>query len=614
MFVTDIQASDDRSPWGEFWFEPVSMRTSAGARVSGETAMRLSAVYGCVRVLAETMACLPFCLFRQRDDGSKEIITDHWLYRLIARRPNDWQTPFEWIEMMQGHLALRGNCYNLIIDDGRGGIAQLIPLHPDRVKLELLDNGSFRYRVRDRSGNEIVYARSAIWHVRGLSSDGYMGLNPIAVARETIGMGLAVQDYGARFFNNDAKPAGGWIEFAGNFKDKPARDAFRESWQNAQGGENRGKIAVLESGMKYHEIGINNKDSQFLEMRQFQVPEVCRLFRMPPHMIGDLTRSTNNNIEWQSLEFVKFTMTPWAERWEASIEHALLPEDEGLEVEFDFDNLERGDMKTRSEYYTAGINAGWLVRNEARKKENLDPIEGLDEPLEPMNMKGPGTKQDEGQQQDEQQPDDAQQGDAGDQAAVRLQAIALAAARRVIRKEVAAMRRNYEKLLGVPDQWRKEAASFYAALPEFVAEVMAVPAAAAGAYCAEQLQELMAATDDEIASGHQRVPAVLDAWEAGRAEDLVALAGADACTGRDRRIVVNVHPAEVNVKVEAPIVNAGDTTVNLPKQEAPQVTVLPAEVVVNAPVSVKAYPARSIETIERDDAREMTRVIRDNED
>jgi HK97 family phage portal protein len=379
-------SSGDRSESGDFWFEPVSMRTSSGMRVSADNAMRLAAVYACVRILSETMASLPFVLYRHRADGSKDKVTDHWLYRILAKRPNRYQNPFEWREMLQGHLALRGNAYNQILSNARGEITQLLPIHPDRIRMELTAGGDYRYRVTDRSGEETVLPRGQIWHLRGLSSDGLMGMSPIDLARESLGMALAAQDYGARFFANDAKPTGGWIEFPGSFKDTEAKKVFRESYQQAQSGANRGKVLVLENGMKFHEVGVTNKDAQFLELRKFQITDIARLFRVPPHMIADLDRATFSNIEQQSLEFVMHTMTPWAERWEASIESELLFDGDDLEVEFDFANLMRGDAASRSSYYQSGIQNGWLTRNEARMAENLNPLDGLDEPLRPLNM------------------------------------------------------------------------------------------------------------------------------------------------------------------------------------------------------------------------------------
>jgi HK97 family phage portal protein len=379
-------STSDRSPWGDFFFEPVSVRSVSGMRVSADSAMRLAAVYACVRILSETMASLPLVVYRARADGGKDRVTDHWLYRLLGKKPNRYQNPFEWREMLQGHLALRGNAFCQILANGRGEITELIPVHPDRVRMELLAEGDYRYRIQNQTGHELVLPRGEVWHLRGLSSDGLLGLSPIELSRESLGMALAAQDYGARFFNNDAKPTGGWIEFPGNFKDNEAKRVFRESYQAAQSGANRGKVLVLENGMKFHEVGVTNKDAQFLELRKFQITDIARLFRVPPHMIADLDRATFSNIEQQSLEFVMHTMTPWAERWEASIEADLMLDGDELEIEFDFANLMRGDAASRSAYYQSGIQNGWLTRNEARIAENLNPISGLDQPLRPLNM------------------------------------------------------------------------------------------------------------------------------------------------------------------------------------------------------------------------------------
>ena len=379
-------SSSDRSAWGDFFFEPVSVRSVSGMRVSPDSAMRLAAVYACVRILSETMASLPLVLYRARADGGKDRVTDHWLYRVLGKKPNRYQNPFEWREMLQGHLALRGNAFCQILTNGRGEVTELIPIHPDRVRLELLAQGDYRYRIQNAAGQEMVLRRGEVWHLRGLSSDGLLGLSPIELSRESLGMALAAQDYGARFFSNDAKPTGGWIEFPGNFEDSEAKRVFRESYQAAQSGANRGKVLVLENGMKFHEVGVTNKDAQFLELRKFQITDIARLFRVPPHMIADLDRATFSNIEQQSLEFVMHTMTPWAERWEASIEADLMLDGDQLEVEFDFANLMRGDAASRSAYYQSGIQNGWLTRNEARVAENLNPIKGLDQPLRPLNM------------------------------------------------------------------------------------------------------------------------------------------------------------------------------------------------------------------------------------
>ena len=379
-------------------------------------------------------AIMPFMLYAPKDGGGSTRQKTHWLYRLIAKAPNRFQTPYEWRLMLQGHLALRGNAYNQIITNPRGEIVELIPIHPDRVKVEVLTTGEYRYRVTDRAGTEMILPRGAVWHLRGLSSDGLMGMSPIELARESLGMALAAQDYGARFFANDAKPTGGWIEFPGSFKDAEAKKVFRESYQQAQSGSNRGKVLVLENGMKFHEVGVTNKDAQFLELRKFQITDIARLFRVPPHMIADLDRATFSNIEQQSLEFVMHTMTPWAERWEASIGSELLLDGDDLEVEFDFANLMRGDAASRSAYYQSGIQNGWLTRNEARVAENLNPLEGLDEPLRPLNMVEEGDAE-------EAEPTDAgadsemePQEPVDEQARARLRAVLTSAAERWARR------------------------------------------------------------------------------------------------------------------------------------------------------------------------------------
>lgn len=497
MFISRIKADGgDRSPYGSFWFEPVTTRTGSGMRVTADRAMHLPVVYACVRVLSESFSVLPMRLYR-KSAGKKTLINDHWLYDLLCRRPNQWQTPFEWREMMQGHLAMRGNAFNQIVTDRRGNITDLVPLHPDRVKIELLDGSEFdyRYRYTDRFGQQRVFTRGELWHIRGLSGDGIVGMNPIEIAREAVGLGLAAQDYGARFFQNDAKPGGGWIEFPGSFKDKAARDQFRESFQAAQTGLNRGKIAVLELGMKFHELGLTNKDSQFLEARQYQVSDIARMFRVPPHLVGDLSKATFSNIEQQSLDFVIHTMTPWALRWESSIKTNLLLEaDSNIEVEFDFAGLLRGDQAARATYYHNGILDGWMTRNEARRSENMEPLDGLDEPLRPLNMVEESDAEDEEGDQEASEPpaQEAQEPKPAEQdAAARLAALSASAAERVARKETAMLLAALKE-----ENWPEACVAAWKAHASFVAAAMGVSDEAARGYC-------NARKADRIRLGHE---------------------------------------------------------------------------------------------------------------
>jgi HK97 family phage portal protein len=389
MFLSKIRAgeADDRSPWSDFWFTPVAGRnTAAGIAVTPDRALQLTAVYACVRVRSESFSVMPPKVYRKdKATGRRKLLGEHWLYPLL-RKPNPYQNGFEWRQMCQAHLDLRGNCFNLMDTDRRGNILSLLPLHPDRVRLVPIGESDYVYKYSQRDGTERTYSRADIWHMRTTMLDGYVGLSPVGMAREAIALGMAAQEYGGRFFQNDTR-GGGIIKMPGNFKDKAQREQFRESFQEAQTGSNRHKTAVLEFGMEYMPLGATNKDSQFLEARGYTRTEIAGIYRVPPHMIGDLSRATFTNIEQQSLEFVTNCMTPTAELWEASIEADLLLEDEGnIDVEFDAARLLRGDQAARSAFYTAGINTGWLTRNEARDDDGREPIDGLDEPLRPLNM------------------------------------------------------------------------------------------------------------------------------------------------------------------------------------------------------------------------------------
>lgn len=384
MFISQIKASDgDRSPWGGFWFSPTSTSTMSGMRVSADTAMQLSAVYRAVALVSGHMAMLPIVFY---ESGTRKRIKKHPLLKLLNKRPNRYQNAFEWREMLQGHLELRGNAYNEIISNARGEIVELMPRHPDKVKIEQLDTGEYRYRITAQDGTSRTLARGEIWHIRGLSSNGITGLSVIECARESFGLGLAAQSYGARFFANDAKPSGGWIEYPGTIKDKESRLAVREQMQDAQSAANRGKLMVLDRAMKYHEVGVSNSDAQFLETKKSTISDIARWFGVPPHKIGDLEKATFSNIEQQALEYIQDALQPRGTRLEFSIEAELLFDDEEIDVEFDYKELLRGDSAARRAYYKDGILTGWLTRNEARLDEGRESLLGLDEPLRPLNM------------------------------------------------------------------------------------------------------------------------------------------------------------------------------------------------------------------------------------
>lgn len=387
---TSVNPLDDR-----YYSGYTGYGSASGQNVTPETALRLAAVYACVRVCAETIASLPLIIYKRLPDGGKIRATEHPLYKVLHDQPNQWQTSMEWIEMCQGHLELRGNAYSLIQSGPAGAVDQLIPIHPDRVQVRRLSNGRLQYRVTDwYTGKPEIYAQEEIFHMRGLSSDGMTGMSTISLAREAIGVGLGQQDYAARFLENDAQPRG-VLEHPQTMSQEAYKRA-KETFQEAHAGHNRHKIAILEEGIKYQAISLNNKDSQFLEARVFSTAEIARFFRMQAHKIGDLTKATFSNIEQQNIEFATDCIRPRVVRWERRIKVDLIkPLQIGSDeyfAEFLMDALLRGDLKSRYEAYSVAVQNGFMSPNDVRRAENLNPISkenGGDTYMRPSNMSTP---------------------------------------------------------------------------------------------------------------------------------------------------------------------------------------------------------------------------------
>ena len=354
--------------------------TAAGKTVNEHSAMQLTAVYACVRILAEGVAGLPLHLYKCGKNGSREKAVDHPLYFLLHDEPNPEMTSFVFRETLMTHLLLYGNCYCQIIRDGRGQVAALYPLMPNQMSVDRDEEGQLYYTYL-RSGEEadtmkkgtVYLLPEDVLHIPVLGFDGLVGYSPIAMAKNSIGVGLACEEYGAKFFANGAAPSG-VLEHPGTIKDITR---LRESWNAIYGGsKNAGKVAILEEGMHYSPISISPNEAQFLETRKFQVDEIARIFHVPPHMIGDLERSTFSNIEQQSLEFVKYTLNPWVCRWEQALTKSLLSPKEKREYcsKFNVDGLLRGDYQSRMNGYAVGRQNGWMSANDIRELENMDKI------------------------------------------------------------------------------------------------------------------------------------------------------------------------------------------------------------------------------------------------
>ena len=354
--------------------------STAGKRVNERSAMQMTAVYSCVRILAEAVAGLPLHLYRYKEDGGKEKALDHPLYLLLHDEPNPEMSSFVFRETLMTHLLLWGNAYAQIIRNGKGEVIALYPLMPNRMVVDRDIHGQLYYQYTRSTeeaptmkGVTVNLPPSDVLHIPGLGFDGLVGYSPIAMAKNAIGMAIACEEYGAKFFANGAAP-GGVLEHPGTIKD-PQR--VRESWQSTFGGSgNSNKIAVLEEGMKYTPIGISPEQAQFLETRKFQINEIARIFRVPPHMVGDLEKSSFSNIEQQSLEFVKYTLEPWLVRWEQSIQRTLFSPEEKKRyfAKFNVEGLLRGDYASRMSGYATARQNGWMSANDIRELENLDRI------------------------------------------------------------------------------------------------------------------------------------------------------------------------------------------------------------------------------------------------
>jgi HK97 family phage portal protein len=524
------------SPDSDYWYHGLGHRSAAGPNVSPGTATRLAAVFACTRVCTETLSSLPIAIFRERKSGGRDLATDHPAQELFLR-PNQWQTGMEFFEMMQGHLELRGNAYALKIPGNGRAIDQLLPLHPDRVRVYLLPNNRLRYEVTAYSTGRIDrYVQDEILHLRAWSFDGIMGISTVSALAEVIGVGLAQQEHRARYFRNNAIPG---MSVETTKQDDEKREQLANSIEERFSSEGAFKVMVLPPGMTVKMLGLTNRDSQLIEASGATRVELCGAWRVPPHKIGDLSRGTFSNIEQQNIEFATDCMRPRIIRLERRLDQDIVGSLRAFESSpgdyfavFNMDALYRGDMKSRFEAYGQAVTVGWMVRNEARAAEGRNPIAGLDEPLVAVNletvkqaqarsdanvaaMNSTGTTEDE--ENDEAavsgpgsaptETPEASPGEDKQQArlqaervhAARFRLLALTSAGRIVRREVKQLRRLAGKAHGdvehdVPGPAIEgEVWAFYRDLAPVVAEALAIPAGMALMYCTRHATLISAA-------------------------------------------------------------------------------------------------------------------------
>jgi len=364
-----------------------SVESASGEPVGEDTAMTSSAVVACIRVLSTTIAMLPYPLYKRLDNGGREPAYDHPLYALLHDSPNNYQTAYEWRQQLITHVLLHGNAYSLIVRDGASGrITELLPFtYPANMEVSLVGNEPV-YRYRLQNGSVSQHLQSEVLHIRGMSSNGLLGLATLDKSRDTIGLSLALQKFASKFFKNGAN-IGGALEHPATLS-KDAADRLRAGWEKAYSGNNNAfKVAILEEGMKYSKFGATPEEAQALESRKFQTLEVSRIFGVPPHMIGDLERATFSNIEHQGIEFVTFCLMPWAKNIEQRTAKQLIDAYERKEyfAEFTMAALMRGDYKSRQEGLNIMRQNGIINADEWRALENFNPIGGKEGTLYLVN-------------------------------------------------------------------------------------------------------------------------------------------------------------------------------------------------------------------------------------
>lgn len=368
--------------------------SSTGINVTEMKALQHTAVYACVHILAQNIATLPLNVFQSQATGGKLKAVNHPLYPVLHKAANSEMSSFVWRETMQGHIGLWGNGYSEIEFNNAGQIIGLWPLRPDKTyPYRNPETKELEYYTTLPDGTTVKLPKNRVLHIAGFGFDGIRGYNPIDLACQSIGIGLAAEEYGARFFGNGATVSG-VLEHPGELG-ADGRQNLRQSFEELHSGlEKSHRLMILEEGLKYNQIGIPPQTAQYLETRKFAVTDIARFYHVPPHMIGDLERSTNNNIEQQSIDFVTNTMLPWYTRWEQGMDMKLIfaKDPKGVNstyfTKFMINGLMRGDSKSRSEFYHNARLDGWLNANDIRELEDMNPIEGVagTEYWKPVNM------------------------------------------------------------------------------------------------------------------------------------------------------------------------------------------------------------------------------------
>lgn len=476
----DVQGTP--AAWDDYWYSPIGYNSASGMRVNADSAKRLATVLACVGVISRNLGMMPCKIYTEGPNGAKRLVDHHPLYDVLYSRPNSQQTAFEFKQMMQGHVELRGNAYAEIKPGPRGAVDQLLPMHPDRVRVErMLPTGRLRYRYDDPLlGRTRNLMEDEVFHLRNFSDDGSTGQSTVAMGADVFGVALAQQDYIARFLKNDARPP---IVFEGaGFKNKAAEDSFIDSWQQRHTKDRRGSAGLLPPGITAKVLGVNPSDQQLLDSRKFSRIEICSLFGVPPHLIGETEKTaTYASVEQFNIMYAVHCILPRLVMWEQAIQRDLLTSSRYF-AKFSMAALLRGDTASRFAAYHTAIGDGWMCQDEVRGLEDMNPIPNghgryfyrpanwvrLDQDPSPAALTRQST---------DTVTDDPGSGEVGGQdasaLAVRenLRLLATGVADRCVRKEVSALRKMVER--GASDY---DIEQFYASQQTFVAQAFNIDA------------------------------------------------------------------------------------------------------------------------------------------
>ena len=476
-----------------------SSMSSSGFQVSPDAALTVSAVFAAVRLLSDTLAALPLFLYRRLpDDRGKERAQAHPLYDLLHSAPNAYQDSFTWRRIMMRSILLRGAAYNFIVPGPRGFVDQLVPISPDRVtKTTQLESGRLVFTIKETgsTGRSRLYTQDEVWRICGWTEDGVECKSVLSYARDSIGLALATEGYASRLFGQGAMH-GGALSVPGVLNDEAA-DRMARSFQKATSGANNWhRPVVLEQGATWKETTMTAEDSQFILSRKFSVTDIARWFGVPPHMIGDLERSTNNNIEQQSLEFVTYDLTPWLVSWEQAISRDLILERDrpSYFAEFNVDALLRGDSESRANFFSKMFAVGAYSTNDIRRIDSKNVVEGGDQRFVPANMMPLNRVTSVPLSTDQDTPDDTENVESDDNAvAASHQAndIVMKSAEQIVRKEITAVSREAVKCASNADQFNQRVTTFYEKHVAMVMERMCMDENVARAYCQSHRDELI---------------------------------------------------------------------------------------------------------------------------